>query len=80
MALLPYFTILDIKAGDTVFRQGDDDYDTIVLVRGSIFSFVILGGLAVTTAIAAVRVAHGELAPATADAPGGPGPISRLHQ
>jgi ABC-type multidrug transport system fused ATPase/permease subunit len=37
----------------------------IVLVRGSIFSFVILGGLAVTTAIAAVRVAHGELAVGT---------------
>jgi ATP-binding cassette, subfamily C, bacterial CydD len=37
----------------------------IVLVRGSIFTFVILGGLAATTALAAVRVAHGELAVGT---------------
>jgi ATP-binding cassette, subfamily C, bacterial CydD len=37
----------------------------IVLVRSSIFAVVVLGGLAVTTAIAAVRVAHGELAVGT---------------
>jgi nucleotide-binding universal stress UspA family protein len=36
--------------------------------------------LPVITAPAPLRVAHGELAPATADAPGGPGPISRLRQ
>jgi ATP-binding cassette subfamily C protein CydD len=37
----------------------------VVLVRGGIFAVVVLGGLAVTTAIAAVRVAHGELAVGT---------------
>jgi ATP-binding cassette, subfamily C, bacterial CydD len=37
----------------------------VVLVRGSIFAVVVLGGLAVTTAIAAVRVAHGDLAVGT---------------
>ncbi len=37
----------------------------VVLVRGSIFAFVILGGIAVTTAVAVVRVAHGELAVGT---------------
>lgn len=37
----------------------------VVLVRGGIFAVVILGGIAVTTAIAAVRVAHGELAVST---------------
>jgi SulP family sulfate permease len=44
MALLPYFTIRDIKAGDTVFRQGDDDYDTILLVRGTLSAHLDLGG------------------------------------
>jgi len=37
----------------------------VVLVRSGIFAVVVLGGLAVTTAIAAVRVAHGELAVGT---------------
>jgi len=37
----------------------------IVLVRGGIFACVVLGGIAVTTALAAVRVAHGELAVGT---------------
>jgi len=44
MALLPYFTIRDIRAGDTVFRQGDDDYDTILLVRGTLSAHLDLGG------------------------------------
>jgi sulfate permease, SulP family len=44
MALLPYFTIRDIKAGDTVFRQGDDDYDTILLVHGTLSAHLDLGG------------------------------------
>ena len=44
MALLPYFTIRDIKAGDTLFRQGDDDYDTILLVRGTLSAHLDLGG------------------------------------
>jgi SulP family sulfate permease len=44
MALLPYFTIRDIKAGDTLFRQGDDDYDAIVLVRGTLSAHLDLGG------------------------------------
>ncbi len=43
MALLPYFTIRDIRAGDTVFRQGDDDYDTILLVRGTLSAHLDLG-------------------------------------
>jgi sulfate permease, SulP family len=43
MALLPYFTIRDIQAGDTVFRQGDDDYDTIVLMRGTLSAHLDLG-------------------------------------
>jgi sulfate permease, SulP family len=43
MALLPYFTVHDIRAGDTVFRQGDDDYDTIVLVRGTLSAHLDLG-------------------------------------
>jgi SulP family sulfate permease len=43
MALLPYFTIRDIRGGDTVFRQGDDDYDTIVLVRGTLSAHLDLG-------------------------------------
>lgn len=37
----------------------------VVLVRSSIFAVVVLGGLAVTTSIAALRVAHGELAVST---------------
>jgi sulfate permease, SulP family len=44
MALLPYFTVRDIKAGDTVFCQGDDDYDTIMLVRGTLSAHLDLGG------------------------------------
>ena len=44
MALLPYFTIRDIQAGDTVFRQGDDDYDTILLVRGTLSAHLDLDG------------------------------------
>jgi SulP family sulfate permease len=44
MALLPYFTIRDIRAGETVFRQGDDDYDTILLVRGTLSAHLDLGG------------------------------------
>jgi len=43
MALLPYFSIRDIRAGDTVFRQGDDDYDTIVLMRGTLSAHLDLG-------------------------------------
>ncbi len=34
MALLPYFTIYDIRAGDRVFREGDDADFSILLVRG----------------------------------------------
>ncbi len=44
LALLPYFTIHDIPAGDTVFRQGDDDFDTILLVRGTLSAHLDLGG------------------------------------
>jgi SulP family sulfate permease len=44
LALLPYFTIRDIPAGDTVFRQGDDDFDTILLVRGTLSAHLDLGG------------------------------------
>jgi SulP family sulfate permease len=44
MALLPFFTIRDLQAGDTVFHQGDDDYDTIVLVRGTLSAHLDLGG------------------------------------
>lgn len=43
-ALLPYFTVRDIKAGDTVFRQGDDDFDTILLVRGTLSAHLDLRG------------------------------------
>ncbi len=46
MALLPYFTIRGIQAGDTVFRQGDDDYDTtILLVRGTLLRPPVRQGL-----------------------------------
>jgi len=44
MALLPYFTIRDIRAGGTVFHQGDEDYDTILLVRGTLSAHLDLGG------------------------------------
>jgi sulfate permease, SulP family len=44
VALLPYFTIRDLQAGETVFRQGDDDYDTILLVRGTLSAHLDLGG------------------------------------
>jgi SulP family sulfate permease len=44
MALLPYFAIRDVRAGDTLFRQGDDDYDTILLVRGTLSAHLDLGG------------------------------------
>jgi len=44
VALLPYFAIRDVKAGDTVFRQGDEDYDTILLVRGTLSAHLDLGG------------------------------------
>ena len=44
MALLPYFAIRDLRAGDTVFRQGDDDYDSILLVRGTLSAHLDLGG------------------------------------
>jgi SulP family sulfate permease len=42
--LLPFFTVRDIHAGDTVFRQGDEDYDTILLVRGTLSAHLDLGG------------------------------------
>jgi sulfate permease, SulP family len=44
LALLPYFTIREIRAGDPVFGQGDDDFDTILLVRGALSAHLDLGG------------------------------------
>ena len=43
MALLRYFTARNIRAGEAVFRQGDDDYDTIVLLRGTLSAHLDLG-------------------------------------
>jgi sulfate permease, SulP family len=43
-ALLPYFATREIPAGDMVFRQGDDDFDTILLVRGTLSAHLDLGG------------------------------------
>ncbi len=37
IALLPYFTLHDIQAGDQVFREGDDADGSILLVRGQSF-------------------------------------------
>jgi CRP-like cAMP-binding protein len=44
IALLPYFTDHDIRAGDQVFRQGDDADGSILLVRGSLSAHLDLGG------------------------------------
>ena len=44
MALLPYFTIYDIRAGDQVFREGDDADFSILLVRGNLSAHLGLDG------------------------------------
>jgi sulfate permease, SulP family len=44
IALLPYFTIHDIQAGDQVFRQGNDSDGAILLVRGNLSAHLDLGG------------------------------------
>ena len=43
IALLPYFTIHDIQAGDQVFRQGNDADEVILLVRGNLSAHLDLG-------------------------------------
>ena len=42
MALLPYFTIHDMEAGDRVFREGDDADFAILLVRGNLSAYLRL--------------------------------------
>jgi len=42
-ALLPYFTFHKIRAGDTVFRQGEDANGTILLVHGHLSAHLDLG-------------------------------------
>jgi SulP family sulfate permease len=44
IALLPYFTLHDIRAGDQVFREGDDADGSILLVRGNLSAHLDLGG------------------------------------
>ena len=44
LALLPYFTIHDIQAGDQVFRHGEDADGAILLVRGNLSAHLDLGG------------------------------------
>jgi SulP family sulfate permease len=44
IALLPYFTLHDIQAGDQVFREGDDADGSILLVRGNLSAHLDLGG------------------------------------
>jgi SulP family sulfate permease len=43
IALLPYFTIYDIRTGDQVFRQGDDANEVILLVSGNLSAHLDLG-------------------------------------
>ena len=43
IALLPYFTIHHIQAGDEVFRQGNDADEVILLVRGNLSAHLDLG-------------------------------------
>jgi SulP family sulfate permease len=44
IVLLPYFTFHDIRAGDQVFREGDDADCSILLVRGNLSAHLNLGG------------------------------------
>ena len=44
LALLPYFEFYDIRAGDQVFREGDNADFTILLVRGNLSAHLDLGG------------------------------------
>jgi SulP family sulfate permease len=44
LALLPYFKFYDIRAGDQVFREGDNADFTILLVRGNLSAHLDLGG------------------------------------
>jgi SulP family sulfate permease len=44
IALLPYFTLQEIRAGDAVFRQGEDADGSILLVRGHLSAHLDLGG------------------------------------
>jgi sulfate permease, SulP family len=42
--LVPYFTVHDIRAGDPVFREGDNADGSILLVRGNLSAHLDLGG------------------------------------
>jgi sulfate permease, SulP family len=44
IVLLPYFTFYDIRAGDQVFREGDDADCSVLLVRGNLSAHLNLGG------------------------------------
>jgi len=44
VALLPYFAIRDVKAGDQVFRQGDDADFSVLLLRGNLSAHLDLSG------------------------------------
>ncbi len=44
LVLLPYFTLHDIKAGDQLFREGEDADGSILLVRGNLSAHLDLGG------------------------------------
>jgi SulP family sulfate permease len=41
--LLPYFVLRDIRAGDQVFREGDEADGSILLVRGTLSAYLNLG-------------------------------------
>jgi sulfate permease, SulP family len=43
MALIPYFTIHDIQAGERVFREGDEADFSILLVNGNLSAHLDLG-------------------------------------
>jgi SulP family sulfate permease len=44
IALLPYFTVHDIQAGEEVFHEGDEADSSILLVRGNLSAHIDLGG------------------------------------
>jgi SulP family sulfate permease len=44
LVLLPYFTLHDIKAGDQLFREGEDADGSILLVRGNLSAHLDPGG------------------------------------
>ena len=44
VVLARYFTVRELRAGEAAFRQGDDDDDTILVLRGALSAHLDLGG------------------------------------